>query len=164
MRACTVCVLHAPAVLQSHVSRDLVACAYALIVTMLRALRSEVSSSSETGGTFPLSYMCIHSACLAPASCTMVFSQLIHTLKGMHVHYHCLLPLKGNMNVSFGARQHVLNGYFKQNYGECKTHFFASYTVCLARPSRRLLHPHNSDERLHIETVRRQPRCTYLVL
>ena len=32
------------------------------------------------------------------------------------------------------------------------------------RPSRRLLHPHNSDERLHIETVRRLPRCTYLVI
>jgi len=51
----------------------------------------------------------------------------------MHVHYHCLLPLKGNMNVWFGARQHVLNGYLKQNYGECNAHFFASYTVCLAR-------------------------------
>ena len=110
-----------------------VACAYALIVTVLRALRSVVSRSSETGETFPPSYMCMYSACLVSASCTMVFSQLIHTLKGIHVHYHCLPPLKGNMNVSFGARQRVLNGYLQQNCGECNAHFFASYTVCLAR-------------------------------
>jgi len=133
MCACTVCVLRAPAVLESYVSRRPIACAYALIVTMLRALRSVVSSSSETGGTFPPSYMCMHSACLAPASCTMVFSQLIHTLKGIRVRYHCLLPLKGHLNVSFGARQHVLNGFLKQNYGGCNAHFFASYTVCLAQ-------------------------------
>ena len=78
-----------------------VACAYALIVTVLRAMRSVVSRSSETGETFPPNYMCMHSACLESARCTMVFSQLIYTLKGIHVHYHCLLPLKGNMNVSF---------------------------------------------------------------
>jgi len=133
MCACTVCVLHAPAVLESYVSPRPVACAYTLIVTMLRALRSVVSRSSETGETFPPSYMCMHSACIESASCTMVFSQLIHTLKGIHVHYHCLPPLKDNMNVSFGARQHVLNGYLQQNCGECNAHFFASYTVCLAR-------------------------------
>jgi len=133
MCACTLCVLHAPVVLQSYVSHHLVACAYALIVTMLRALRSVVSRSSETGGIFPPSYMCMHSVCLAPARCTMVFFQLIHTLKGMHVHYHCLLPLMPNMNVWFGARQQVLNGYLKQNYGECNTHFFANFTVCLSR-------------------------------
>ena len=51
MCACTMCVLRTPAVLESYVSRCPVACAYALIVTMLRALRSVVSNSSETGGT-----------------------------------------------------------------------------------------------------------------
>jgi len=107
--------------------------AYALIVTMLRALRSVVSSSSETSGISAPSYMCMHSLCLAPASCTMVFSELIHNLKGMHVRYHCLLLLKGTLKVSFGARKRVLKEFLKQNHGECNAHFFASCTVCLAR-------------------------------
>jgi len=99
---------------------------------MLRALRSVVSSSSETGATFPPSYMCMHSVSLARASCTMVFSECMHTLKGMHVHSHCLFLLKGRLKVLFGAQQRVLNEFLKQKYGECSAHFLASYTVCLA--------------------------------
>jgi len=124
------CVLRAPTVLESYVSHCPVACAYALIVTMMRALRSVVSSSSETGGTFPPRYMCIHSVCLAPTSCTTVFSQLIHTLKGMYVRYHCLFPLKGHLNVSFGARQHVPNRYLKQIM-ESVIHTFSPVILCV---------------------------------
>jgi len=74
----------------------------------------------------------MHSVSFARASCTMVFSQCMHTLKGMYVSYHCLLPLKGRLEVSFGARQRVLNEFLKQKYGECNAHFLASYTVCIA--------------------------------
>jgi len=93
---------------------------------------SVVSSSSETGATSPPSYMCMHSVSPARASCTIVFSECMHTLKGMHVHSHYLLLLKGLLKVSFGVQQRVLNEFLKQKYGECSAHFLASYTVCLA--------------------------------
>ena len=68
-------VLRAPAVVGSYLSRCTVSCAFALIVTWQRALRSVVSSSSETGATSPSSYMCMHSVSLARASCmSSIFS------------------------------------------------------------------------------------------
>jgi len=44
----------------SYLSRCAVSCAYALIVPRPRAVRSAVSSSSETGATFLSSYMYMH--------------------------------------------------------------------------------------------------------
>jgi len=49
-------VLRAPAVLGSYLSPCTVACVFTLIVTWQRALRSVVSSSSETGATSQPSY------------------------------------------------------------------------------------------------------------
>jgi len=73
--ACTVWVLRAPAVLGSSLRRCAVSCAFALIVNMLRALRSVYSNSSQTGATSQPSYVCVHSVCLARASCITVLCE-----------------------------------------------------------------------------------------
>jgi len=72
-------VLRAPALLGSYLNRCTVSCAFALIRTWQRALRSVVSSSSETGATSPPSYICMHSVSLARASCIGVFSEALRS-------------------------------------------------------------------------------------
>ena len=76
--------------------------------------------------------------CKSRASCIEVFSEALRSF--MRIRFDC----------QYAARLEV-----------CVLKFLGPYQPrALPRPSRRLLHPHNSDERLHIETVRRQPRCT----
>ena len=47
----------------------------ALIVNMLRALRSVYSNLSQTDATSPPGYVCVHSVCLARASCIRVLCE-----------------------------------------------------------------------------------------
>jgi len=80
-------VLRAPALLGSCLSRCTVSCTFVLIRTWQRALRSEVSSSWETGATSPPSYICIHSVSLACASCIGVFSEALRSC--MRIRFDC---------------------------------------------------------------------------
>jgi len=63
----------------SYLSRCTVSCEFAFIRTWQHALRSVVSSSSETGTTSPLSYKCMYSVSLARASCIGVLSEALRS-------------------------------------------------------------------------------------
>ena len=80
-------VLRAPALLGSYLNRCTVSCAFALIRTWQRALRSVVSSSSETGATSPPSYICRHSVSLARASCIGVLPEALRSF--MRIRFDC---------------------------------------------------------------------------
>jgi len=80
-------VLRAPALLGSYLSCCTVSCAFALIRTWQRALRSVVSSSSETGATSSPSYICMHSVSLARASCIGGFSEAL--CRFMRIRFDC---------------------------------------------------------------------------
>ena len=80
-------VLRVPALPGSYLSRCTISCAFALIRTWQRALKSVVSSSSETGATSPPSYICMRIVSLARASYIGVISVALRSF--MRIHFDC---------------------------------------------------------------------------